>query len=105
MTESKTKDTVQVSVNLLASSKIDDVNSAVAFYENTLGPLIQMKIDNDTTLLKFDAVPPKPNPFAIVAKQVGGIPQVPTGAELVATGQIYIEGTPTLCAATRADIV
>jgi hypothetical protein len=89
------------SAHLLASADLDAVDDAVAFYEETVGPLVEMKTDNDTTLLKFNGLLPEPQPFAKVAPQVDGKPVTPEGSTLVTTGQIFLSGVPTLCAATR----
>lgn len=94
-------ETLFVSIHLVASSDLPAINASVALYENLLGELVSMKIDNDTTLLKFSTAPPKPNPFARIAPQVGGSPDIPAGATLVASGQIFIGGAQVLCAATR----
>lgn len=96
-------ETLFISVHLDAASSLDAINASVALYEEILGALTMMRIDNDTTLLRFSTKPPKPQPFAIIAPQVGGKPDIPTGATLVASGQILISGNPTLCAATRGS--
>lgn len=94
-------DTIFMSVHLTAAATLDAINASVKLYEETIGPLVMMKTDNDTTLLKFDALSPAPTPVAKVAKQVDGKPKVPDGATLVTAGQIFVEGAPALCAATR----
>ena len=94
-------ETLFVTVHLVASTDLDTINKRVANYEHMLGALVLMNIDNDTTLLKFSTEPPKPSPFARIARQVGGKPEVPAGATLVTTGQIFIGGDPVLCVATR----
>lgn len=90
------------SVSLGAASTLADVNLAVKSGEQSLGPLVLIKIDNDMTLLKFSATLPRPKSVAIVALQANGKPVIPSGAEVVTAGQIFLEGNPTLCAATRA---
>ena len=94
-------DAIFMSVHLPASADLASVNASVKRYEETIGPLSAMKIDNDMTLLKFDATSDSPTSIAIVAKQVDGKPSIPAGATLVTTGQIFLQGAPTLCAATR----
>jgi hypothetical protein len=42
------------------------------------------------------------DPVAAVDKQVDGKPNIPAGATLVTTGQIFVQGAQTLCAAKRA---
>jgi hypothetical protein len=98
-----TKAAIFGSVNLSAASSLAEVKLAVKSGEQSLGPLVMMKIDNDMTLLKFSATLPRPKAVALVAPQVNGKPVIPAGAELVAAGQIFLEGSPTLCAATRAQ--
>jgi len=90
------------SVHLPASAKLDWINDRLALFEETTGPLVEMKLDNDTSVLKFDALADPPAKFAKIAKQVGGKPDIPAGAKLVASGRIFIEGEQVLCAATRA---
>jgi hypothetical protein len=77
------------------------INHRVAHYEGNIGPLVEMKLDNDMSLFKFDALGDPPNHFATINPQAGGKPQVPDGAVLVASGRIFIEGEQVLCAATR----
>jgi hypothetical protein len=91
-----------MSVHILASADLASVNASVKRYEDNIGPLVDMKIDNAMTLLKFDATSPSPTAVATIAKQVNGQPDIPPGATLVATGQIFLQGAQTLCAATRA---
>lgn len=92
---------VFMSVHLPASADLAAVNASVKRYEETIGPLTAMSTDNDMTLLKFDATSPSPDSVAVVAPQVNGKPNIPDGATLVATGQIFLNGTQVLCAATR----
>ncbi len=96
-----TDDTLFISVHLLASSDLASVNKAVALYEDVLGPLEQMRIDADTSLLKFSANKPKPENFAVVTKHISGKPNLPDGYTLATSGQIFLEGIQTLCAAIR----
>lgn len=96
-------DAIFMSVHIPASADLASVNASVKRYEETIGPLAAMKIDNDMTLLKFDATSPSPATIAKVAKQADGKPDVPAGARLVTTGQIFLQGTQTLCAATRGS--
>jgi len=94
-------DAIFMSAHIPASADLEAVNASVKRYEENIGPLVAMKIDNDMTLLKFDATSPSPAAIAIVARQVDGKPDVPDGATLVTTGQIFLQGAQTLCAATR----
>lgn len=96
-------DAIFMSVHIPASADLEAVNASVKRYEENIGPLAAMKIDNDMTLLKFDATSPSPETIATVAKQVGGKADVPPGATLVTRGQIFIQGAQTLCAATRGS--
>jgi hypothetical protein len=96
-------DAIFMSVHIPASADLASVNASVKRYEETIGPLAAMKVDNDMTLLKFDATSPSPTSIANIAKQVDGKPDIPDGATLVTTGQIFLQGTQTLCAATRAS--
>lgn len=96
-------DAIFMSVHIVASADLEALNASVKRYEDTIGPLAAMKTDNDMTLLKFDATADPPASVAKIAKQVGGKPDVPAGSSLVTTGQIFLEGSQTLCAATRAD--
>jgi len=89
------------SIHLPASATLDRINDRLAFFEETLGPLVEMKLDNDMSFLKFSALADPPSKFAKIAKQVGGNPVVPAGAKLVASGRLFIEGEQVLCAATR----
>jgi len=98
-----TDDTLFISVHLLASSDLASVNKAVSLYEDLLGPLEQMRIDADTSLLKFASNKPKPEIVAVVSKQINSKPDLPDGHTLAASGQIFIEGVQTLCAATRKN--
>jgi hypothetical protein len=90
-----------VSVHFPASVNLDWINHRVAHYEGNIGPLVEIKLDNDMSLFKFDALGDPPTPFATISPQAGGKPQVPDGAVLVASGRIFIEGEQVLCAATR----
>lgn len=100
----KVAEAVFVSVHLPASATLDSVNGSTKRYEETLGPLVLMKIDNDMTLLKFDALAASPAKTAKVAPQVGGKPDLPSGSVLVTSGQIFIAGQQVLCAATREEV-
>ena len=92
-----------MSANLPAALKLDAINETVEFYEKTIGPLVLMKIDNDSSLFKFAATEPRPKNFAKVAKQVDGKPQLRDGEKLVTTGRVFIEGKQELCAAVRVE--
>jgi hypothetical protein len=91
-----------MTVHIDASADLNAVNASVKRYEETIGPLVALGTDKGLTLLKFDAMSASPQSIAVVAKEVGGIPQIPDGATLVASGQIYLQGVQTTCAATRA---
>ena len=90
------------SVHVVASASIDQVNHVVGQWEVNVGPLVDMRIDNAETALKFKATLNKPNPVSVIAPTQNGSPVIPPGAVLVTTGQILIAGQPTLCAATRS---
>lgn len=92
---------IYATVHIAASATLVQLNTVVADNEGNLGPLVDMRIDNDATLLKFQAADQPPVPIARIAAQVGGVPIIPAGAKLVASGQVFISGIITLCAATR----
>ena len=92
---------IYATVHVAASATLDQLNTVLADNEGNIGPLVGMRIDNDTTLLKFEATDEPPAPIAKIAPQTGGAPAIPDGAVLVASGQVYIVGVITLCAATR----
>ena len=97
---SETKEVFRT-VGLPASATLDWINDRLAILEETIGPLVEMKLDNAESSFKFDALTDPPKVFAKIARQVGGKPDIPAGAKLVASGRIFIEGDQVLCAATR----
>jgi peptidyl-tRNA hydrolase len=89
------------SVHVVAAATLQQLNHVVAQWESNVGPLVTMQIDNAETLLRFKAQADRPDTPSVIAEQTAGTPQIPTGAVLVTTGQVFVTGAPTLCAATR----
>jgi len=91
---------MHIIVRVDASRSLEWLNDQLPGLEGS-GPLIEMKLDNDKSSFTFDALRDRPGKPVELSRQVGGVPQVPDGAVLVASGRIFIEGEQVLCAATR----
>ncbi len=87
-------------IHLKPSLDLVGVNAQVNSGESTRGTLSAIGNDGSSTLLTFiDGS--LPATIAIVELQTAGEPNIPVGANLVATGTIFISGTLILVAATR----
>jgi hypothetical protein len=94
--------TISTTVSVAASNTLAALNNIVAQQEAIHGPLLGIGNDGSTTHLTFDNTPASPAVNALIAPQTGGVPTIPAGSTLVCTGTVFIAGTPTLSAATRA---
>ncbi len=88
-------------VHVAASATLDQLNAVLADNETNIGPIVELRIDNATTLLKFKATDEVPAPIAVISPQVDGAPVVPEGHVLVTLGQAYLVGVMTLCSVSR----
>ena len=86
-----------------ASSSLADINTIVSQYEQTDGPLTSMGNDGTYTVFAFNAEADIPANVAVVAAQVNNQPVIPPNSVVVCAGTIFIAGTLTPAAATRAN--
>lgn len=84
-----------------AAWNLSQINQLVVQQEGLFGPLVAIGADSATTVLSFDTNQPNPTTNAVIGTQIGGVPQLPSGAKLVCQGTIFVSGKLELAAATR----
>lgn len=87
-------------IQVPASSALDNTNTIIAQYEASNGPLIITTNDGTYTLLSFDDAGTNPTKYATV--QANTAP-APANSTPVCVGTIFVAGTLTPCTAYRAN--
>ena len=87
-------------IQVPASSTLDNTNAIVAQMEASNGPLTATTNDGTNTLLTFDDAGTNPTNFA---KILANTTPAPPNSTPVCVGAIYIAGAQTACTAWRAN--
>lgn len=87
-------------IQVPASSTLDNTNAIVAQYEASNGPLTITTNDGTYTLLSFDDAGTNPAKYATIQASTAPVPPSSTP---VCVGTIFIAGTLTPCTAYRAN--
>jgi hypothetical protein len=87
-------------IQVPASSTLDNTNAIVAQYEQANGPLTITTNDGTYTLLSFDDAGTNPTNFAKIQASTAA---PPANSTPVCVGTIFVAGTLTPCTAYRAN--
>jgi hypothetical protein len=92
---------LKVEVHIKPAADLQSIDDDAKLYEESEGPLVAMGNEDGNTFLTFDCTGPSPTKFVAISKRVGAAPNVPQGATLVASGDLYVEGKVATCDAIR----